>query len=196
MKTPTAHPGQPIATTVAVDPARAAPERYRRPMQPDDLPGVLALQQGCYAAAFHEPLAAFASKLSASPDSCWVLVRGDMLCAYLVCLPIEGDQLPPLHAAHWSAPERPDWLYLHDMAVSPAERGTGAAQALLAQAFEWARQRQLPETGLIAVQGSVPFWSKLGFQLLEDPARVGPAKLATFGPDARFMRRDTPGHAS
>ena len=43
-----------------------------RPMSLADLPGVLAVQRACYGPGHLEPLEAFASKLTASPMTCWV----------------------------------------------------------------------------------------------------------------------------
>ncbi len=162
-------------------------------MQAHDLPAVLALQARCYAPEFHEPHDAFASKLQASPRSCWVLAGRDGLLAYLVSLPIEGDQLPKLHARTCPYPARPDWLYVHDMAVAPEARGSGASTLLLGEAFGLARSLALPQAGLIAVQGSLPYWVKQGFRPVVADSRVERDKLASFGADARFMVRDIPG---
>jgi GNAT superfamily N-acetyltransferase len=169
---------------------RAAP-LVARLMAPADLPAVVALQHQCYGPDFHEPMQAYAAKLAASPHTCWVLTCNTLVCAYLVCLPVEGDGLPPLHATAWSAPAGPDWLYLHDMAVSAPTRGAGAAQLLLACAIDFARSRQLPELGLIAVQDSVAWWARHGFVPTWPSARVSPDKLASFGPHAQFMLRPT-----
>lgn len=161
-------------------------------MQAHDLPAVLALQARCYAPEFHEPHDAFASKLRASPNSCWVVSDDDGLQAYLVCLPIEGDALPRLHASTWQHPAQPDWLYLHDMAVAIESRGGGASKLLLAEAFAFARALALPRAGLIAVQGTAPYWVKQGFSLVAAGNQVAPDKLASFGEDARFMQRAIP----
>lgn len=163
-----------------------------RQMQASDLDAVLDLQQRCYAPAFHEPREAFASKLLASPRSCWVMPGPSGLHAYLVSLPIEGDQLPKLHAGAWHHPAHPDWLYVHDMAVAPAARGSGASGLLMQQAYAFARALILPDIGLIAVQDSSPYWARQGFVLVNSSARLTPDKLASFGTHAVFMQRATP----
>jgi len=152
-----------------------------------DLPAVLDLQSRCYVAAFHEPLQAFESKQLAAPAHCWVLPAPDAshLLAYLVCLPVAQGQWPALHATQWVKPSHADWLYVHDMAVAPQARGTGAARRLLACAGEAARQSGLTAMALVAVQDSVAFWSKLGFQ--EATAAVDPGKLVSYGHTACFM---------
>lgn len=163
-----------------------------RLMLPQDLPSVLALQARCYSSDFHEPEAAFASKLHASPDSCWVMAGEQGVQAYLVSLPIQGPHLPMLHASAWSYPGKPDWLYLHDMSVAPQARGSGASKVLLQQAQAFAREHRLPDIGLIAVQDSAPYWAKQGFLPDGAPIRLSPDKLASFGRGAIFMHRQTP----
>ncbi|MBI2731813.1 MAG: GNAT family N-acetyltransferase [Aquabacterium sp.] len=161
-----------------------------RAMQEDDLDAVIELQKVCYSAEFHEPKSSFASKLRAAPDSCWVAAGPDRLLAYLVCLPIEGDALPALHAPDWCKPHQPDWLYLHDLAIHPDARGTGLARAMLHQATTAAHSQGLSTMGLIAVQGSVPFWSRHGFAPATAPvAQLMAKKLDSFGEDAVFMLR-------
>lgn len=159
-------------------------------MQEADLDAVIGLQMACYDREFHEPKSSFASKLFAAPDSCWVAAGPQGLLAYLVCLPIEGDGLPALHAPQWRKPLHPDWLYVHDLAIHPQARGTGLASAMLQQATALARDQHLATMGLIAVQGSVPFWHRHGFEPARTPIAQGmAAKLASFGEGAVFMLR-------
>lgn len=158
-----------------------------RLMLEGDLDAVISLQTTCYGAEFHEPKASFASKLRSAPESCWVMPGPSGLLAYLVCLPIKGDQLPALHSPDWHSAPDPDWLYLHDLAIHPDARGAGLAKLMLLRATELARTRGLASMGLIAVQGSVPFWRRHGFE----PAvgQISEAKLASFGEGATFMLR-------
>lgn len=159
-----------------------------RPMTPTDLPGVLAVQQRCYEPAFHEPLAAFASKLAGAPDTCWVASTAtEGILAYLVSLPVDAHSLPALHAAHWHAPDQAHWLYLHDLAVAPLAQGRSLAPQLVAQAQHCARAMGLRQMVLVAVQGSEGFWQRQGFAAQALPAGTPNDKLGSFGPHARFM---------
>lgn len=161
-----------------------------RLMLEGDLDAVIRLQSTCYSREFHEPKVAFASKLKAAPDSCWVIHGPDGLLAYLVCLPIEGDQLPALHAPDWRKPANPDWLYLHDLAIHPDARGMGLASLMLSRATELAQTRKLASMGLIAVQDSVPFWRRYGFEPVTCATiHISEEKLASFGKEATFMLR-------
>jgi GNAT superfamily N-acetyltransferase len=160
-------------------------------MTPADLDAVLALQQRCYGASFLESRAAFAAKLdvTAGLDCCWMACQDGAPCAYAVSLPVCEATLPALDAPRCERPARPTLLYLHDMAVAPEARSLGLAVHMLGQLQQRARALGLPRLGLVAVQGSVPYWQRQGFV---EPAVLGAAlaaKLASFGPEARFLSR-------
>lgn len=158
-------------------------------MTQGDLAAVLTVQRQCYAAPFHEPPQAFASKWTASPDTCWVAEHKGAVCAYLVCLPIEQRGLPALHATAFQHAPHPDWLYLHDLAIGPEARGTGLAPQLIERALDKASAMALPRAGLIAVQDSSAFWRRFGFEIDTSEQWVTAQKLRSFGADAVFMSR-------
>ncbi len=156
-----------------------------------DLPAVHALQALCYPQGYQEPVDAFAAKLMASPDTAWGVDHPEqtgVLLAYLFGLPIQGVRWPSLHAAHCPSPEGADGLYLHDLSLHPDARGQGWGQALVAQAMQWATAGGLQALRLIAVQGSVPYWQKLGFAPIpDDELRAQGADLRSFGAQACAM---------
>ncbi len=159
-------------------------------MAPVDLDAVLALQQRCYGVEFLERREAFAAKLAATEGlaCCWI-ARGDdgAPLAYAVSLPVCEATLPALDAPHCERPASPSLLYLHDMAVAPEARSLGLAARLLAQLKARSQALGLPQMGLVAVQGSVPYWQRQGFA---EPPVLAPglaAKVASFGADARFL---------
>ncbi len=160
-------------------------------MTPTDLEQVLTIQRRCYPPQYHEPLGAFENKIRQSPTSAWLAVEAEMALAYLVTLPVDEDHFPALHAVNWQPPVRPKWLYLHDLAVDPDHRGSGAGQGLVQRAFEHARASGLAGLALVAVQGSQPYWHKQGFQArqVDHPGLL--AKLRSFGADASFMTLDS-----
>lgn len=155
-----------------------------------DLDRVLAIQQSCYPPAYHEPSAAFENKLRQSPQSAWLAVSGGLIQAYLVTLPVDEAHFPALHTDNWGPPPRAKWLYLHDLAVEPGHRGGGAGQRLIEQAFGHARALNLEGLALVAVQGSQPYWARLGFQARAVGHAALLEKLRSFGDDACFMVRD------
>ncbi|MBV8036829.1 GNAT family N-acetyltransferase [Roseateles sp.] len=161
-------------------------------MTPADLDAVLALQQRCYGVDFLERREAFAAKLVATEglECCWMACDASGPLAYAVSLPVCEATLPALDAPHCERPASPTLLYLHDMAVAPQARSLGLAARLLARLSERARALGLARLGLVAVQGSVPYWQRQGFA---EPAGLPAglsAKLASFGAEARFLVRD------
>lgn len=155
-----------------------------------DLGLVLAIQQRCYPPAYHEPLGAFENKLRQSPRSAWLAVSGAHPQAYLVTLPVDENHFPALHSDSWAPPEQARWLYLHDLAVDPDQRGSGAGQRLVEQALGHARALGLEGLALIAVQGSQPYWERRGFQARTVGHAALLETLRSFGDDACFMVRD------
>lgn len=155
-----------------------------------DLGLVLAIQQRCYPPAYHEPLAAFENKLRQAPGSAWLAVSGRHTLAYLVTLPVDEAHFPALHAACWAPPPQAKWLYLHDLAVDPPHRGSGAGRRLIEQALGHARAQGTEGLALVAVQGSQPYWARQGFQAQEVGHGALLEKLRSFGDEACFMVRD------
>lgn len=163
-----------------------------RPLRAADLDAVLRLQSTCYGPDFVEPAEAFASKLreTASLQTCWgAFDEAGALLAYAISLPVCADTMPGLHAPDYRCPPAPTLLYLHDVAVSPAGRGRGLAQCLLAQVQQRAVLLGLARVGLIAVQDSAPFWQRLGFAPLPAKPTWLQRKLQSFGTAARYLER-------
>jgi len=160
-------------------------------MTPVDLDAVLALQQRCYGVGFLERREAFAAKLAVAQglECSWMARRDGEPLAYAVSLPVCEATLPALDSPHCERPAAPVLLYLHDMAVAPEARSLGLAARLLARITERARALQLPRIGLVAVQGSVPYWQRQGFVEPMQSSAALANKLASFGEDARFLTR-------
>lgn len=163
-----------------------------RPLQVADVPAVLALQAQCYEARFLESAQAFEAKLQAAKDhgTCWLASsEGGQPLAYLISLPASAHSLPALDAGSAEVPAQPQLLYLHDVAVAPAGRSLGLASKLIERVEQRAAALGLRELGLVAVQGSAPFWMRKGFAPLSQLPQAIALKLASFGPDACFMQR-------
>ena len=152
-----------------------------------DLAEVLRIQAACYTEIVPEGVAAYEAKLRAPGARCFVAEQAGTMLAYLVAVPVAWPALPALDDPHYVQPPDADALYLHDLAVDPRARGTGAGAALV-QAFlaavvadGWAR------AGLVAIQGSVPYWACFGFDTIATVDDAVRRKLASYGPDARLM---------
>lgn len=159
-----------------------------RGLQERDLPTVLQIQQECFDATTLESPQSFQAKLNASPETCFVAAHGPQVIGYLIALPADSTNPPPLNGDDCHLPQEPDCLYLHDLSVSPSARGRGVAEALIAAFFARLTQLQLTQARLTAVNSSSSYWSRYGFQpaLLSDLAGC---QLATYGIGAQYMVR-------
>ena len=160
-----------------------------RPMTADDLPQVLALQARGYPPALHDGADAFLSRMAMAPAMTLVAHDESGLAGYIVSHPWTRGPPPPVDAA--LSPPRAAALcwYVHDLSVVGRARGSGLAQALIADAAAAARAAGLAVSELVAVEGAAPFWTKQGWraQAPEDPALA--AKVAAYGASAVFMTK-------
>lgn len=170
-----------------------------RLMKPEDIDAVLDIQLKCYDAAKLETRDAFLSKLVASPQTCFVAVglqpEGvQAIVGYIVSVPADADAPVPLNAQCFSHPVKPNALYLHDLAVDPASRGTGVAAVLLSTYFTRLRETGFSYGTLTAVNDSAAFWRRHGFSEVITSG-AGLDDLAAYGSDARYMKFSVDGSA-
>ena len=87
-------------------------------------------------------------------------------------------------------PVPPGTYYLHDIALLPGVRGLGYGDAIVRWLIREAKDAGLATMSLVAVNGTVPFWTRHGFSELRtaEVERV----LASYGAEAAFMVRDRP----
>ena len=159
------------------------------PLHAGDLPAVMRIQAQCYTAIVPESLASMSAKQQHAPHTCHAAWRRGALVGYLLSLPVRGLALPALDSRACTIDPAADALYLHDLALAPAARGSGAGQALVARALAVGAQRGLRRALLVAIQGSAPYWARQGFEPLAPPTPDVRAKLASYGADARLMQR-------
>ncbi len=157
------------------------------PLEPRHLPQALALQSQVYPGFLVEPEPAFASRLRVAAPYCLAATRGEALIAYLLAHGWTREAPPPVGAV-LDPNIRGDTLFLHDLAVSPAARGTGVGRALVERAFVLAAADGLRRAELIAVEGAADFWAGLGFAA-GAPSPALAAKVAGYGPAAQWMVR-------
>ncbi|WP_454001069.1 GNAT family N-acetyltransferase [Afipia felis] len=157
-----------------------------RPMTAVDLPAVNAVAARVHP-AYPEDEAVFAERLRLYPLGCHVLDRNGTIVAYAVSHPWVDHAPPPLNAPLGGLPARPSTYYLHDIALLPEARGSGAAVVLVAMLVAQAGVERLSSLSLIAVNGSAGFWRRQGFEAVTDDALA--AKLRSYGDDAQFMMR-------
>jgi predicted N-acetyltransferase YhbS len=134
------------------------------------------------------------SKWLATPEACFVARRGagGPVLAYLLAHRWDEEAPPKLHqpiAAQQAAKGRR--LFLHDLAVSRCGTGQGLGRCMVEHLFAVARKLEIDAIRLVAIQGSVPFWRKRGFEPLAG-ARAG----SSYGADATPMQRLLAGEAA
>lgn len=157
-------------------------------MAPTDLTAVMAI-----AAVVHpdypEDEAVFAERLRLAPEGCHVLAGEDgALCGYLVSHPWPAGALPALNSLLGDIPQGVANWYLHDLALLPAGRGSGAAGAIVTEIARHAAETGHTSLALVAVNDSTGFWRRQGFREMHDPALD--RKLASYDDAARYMRRE------
>ncbi len=156
-------------------------------MQPRHMADVLRIQDQCYTDIVPESLASLRAKAVASPATCFVAEAGARVVGYVISAPIRFPQLPALNAGTFTLTSDADTLYLHDLAVGAAGRGTGAGRRLVHEVIEAGKRERLRNACLVAIQGSAPYWQQFGFApaLPAEPQLA--AKLASYGVGAALM---------
>lgn len=152
-------------------------------MGPEDLDAVMAVQRAAYAPPYHESGEVLAAKQVLGGALCQVAEDAGSCVGYVLAHPWSLAQLPPLHRV-CAAPPAPDGVFLHDLALAPAARGTGLGQRLLA-AVEAAVAGRFERIGLISLPAALGFWHRHGFvaEPAADPAACG------YGIGARYLTR-------
>lgn len=151
-----------------------------RPMQSGDLAAVSAISDAVHG-RYTEPVAVYAERLALYPAGCFVLEADGAVAGYLISHPWYRDNPPKLGALLGAIPPDADAYYLHDIALLPAARGTGASKAALDLVKAQARARGFADVALMAVGGADLYWMKQGFAYV--PRDADPS----YGADAYLM---------
>lgn len=159
-----------------------------RGLQDADLAEVLRIQDACYVEIVPESRASLRAKILASPATCFAAETASGVVGYLITVPVRYPELPALDAPACEVALDADTLYLHDLAVAEAGRGTGAASALVDSALQAGRARGLKHACLVAIQDSSRYWQRFGFAPVAPPDGRVAGKLASYGAGARLMR--------
>lgn len=163
------------------------PELEWQQAQLSDAPAIFDVQ--CIAHALHpEAEAVLAGRIALNPAGCFVLRAGTEIAGYVLSHPWQRYAPPPLDTVLGGIPGDGDVWYLHDLALLPAARGSGAASRIIPHLADIARGEGFRVMALVSVNGSQGFWRRQGFC-----ARAGEtlaAKLVTYGHDAAYMELD------
>jgi GNAT superfamily N-acetyltransferase len=136
---------------------------------------------------FPEDPAVFAERQRLYPQGTRLLEIDGKPAGYILSHPWRFGALPELNALLGAIPADADTYYLHDLALLPRARGTGAAAMIVGDMLRHARAAGLASASLVAVNNSLPFWYKHGFREVAAPALTD--KLNSYEDAARYMTR-------
>lgn len=133
-----------------------------RPMGQGDVGAAAAISDRVHGAYTEKP-AIYAERRRLYPAGCFLLERDGEALGYLVTHPWHSDRPPALDQLIGVLPDAPDRYYLHDLALLPEARGTGAAAAAVDLTIAQARAAGFDRIALTAVNGADAFWRRQGF---------------------------------
>jgi GNAT superfamily N-acetyltransferase len=166
--------------------SRALPQW--RPMMAADLAGAHDLSMRSHP-DFPEQLEVLAEKFRLYPRGCFVLAdRGTDIHGYCFSHPWLAGPPPALDALLGTLPSAPNAYFVHDLTVDASLRGRKLASALVPQLVEIARGLPVDRMMLVAVSGSEPFWTRMGFRKTGDET-LQEAARTKYGAGAVHMRR-------
>jgi ribosomal protein S18 acetylase RimI-like enzyme len=151
-----------------------------------DLLAVLAIADAVHP-DFPEDEVVFINRLALNPTGCAVLEGPDGIKGYAISHPWQFKAPPALNSLLTMVAE-PSTFYIHDLALLPEIRKSGAATVAVDMMAARARLLQLPNMTLVAVNNSGHFWQRHGFHVLRDSELD--QKLQSYGDNARFMIRE------
>ncbi len=160
-----------------------------RPMVPADLEVVLVIA-GEVHPGYPERIEVFAERLRLYAPGSRVLEVGDTMAGYVVSHPWHPMTPPKLDSLLGAMPTFPATFYIHDLALLPLARGSGAGARAVADLAAHTQAIGLSDLSLVAVNASVPFWRRQGFDIVE--SRSIAAALRSYDDEARFMMRRLP----
>ena len=155
-----------------------------RPMTEADVPAVVAIADRVHV-DYPEDDAVLSERLALYPAGCAILEQDGNATAYAITHPWHYGKPPALNVMLEALPESPTTYYIHDFALLPETRGSGAGSAIAKAVLDHARESGFFNVSLVAVNGSGPFWSRFGFEIVADPALD--ANLKSYDDEARFM---------
>lgn len=134
---------------------------------------------------FYEAPEVLAERQRLYRNGCYLLEIGDRAAGYVLSHPWRHASLPPLNTLLGALPDDADTYYLHDLALLPVARRIGAASMIVAALIKHAEAEDYPTMSLVAVNGSIPFWQRHGFEVTDMPELYG--KLLSYEDEARYM---------
>lgn len=151
-----------------------------------DLPGVVQVASVVHPGYYEAP-DVLAERHALYHHGTYVLEVGERIAGYVLSHPWCYGTAPALNSRIGALPENADTYYIHDIALLPLARKVGAASQIVEGLIKHAIASGFPTISLIAVNGSLRFWSRFGFAVEEIEGLT--QKLLSYDADARYMVR-------
>ncbi|WDR07165.1 GNAT family N-acetyltransferase [Devosia rhodophyticola] len=151
-----------------------------------DLDALCAIADIVHPDFFEQPTV-LAERAALYPEGARLLELNGVASGYVLSHPWRFGQLPELNCLLGTIPADADTFYIHDLAVLPPARGSGAAPAIVADLVEHAKAKGFASMSLTAVNGSIGFWQRQGF--VQESLRRLADKLESYEPEACYMVR-------
>jgi GNAT superfamily N-acetyltransferase len=153
-----------------------------RQMTEHDLDSVMEIQKEAHAQPHCESKAVFNDKLSRFPEGCLVAVaeNSNRVIGYLFSHPWCADRPPELNKPLDPSITDFDCFYIHDLAAALNFQKHVVARELMAKVGTIAAAQGFDTMILIAVDGSRPFWEKMGFEAIFNLSGPIRKKLTTY----------------
>lgn len=156
-----------------------------RRLEAGDVPAALRIQAAAYPAFLLEEADAFASRIDMAASFCLAAILGENLVGYLLAHGWQGQSPPPVGTI-LPPDSASEVLFIHDLAIGSAGRGSGLGRTLVDSAARLAADHGLSRAELIAVEGMAPYWRTLGFAEADTSPELT-AKISAYGDRARWM---------
>ena len=127
-----------------------------------------------YPSQLWESNESFRRRMEQFPEGCMACVNArDELVGYMFCHPWKKDSIVPLNCEDLVIPgsvdlRDADCFYIHDIAVIPSYRRRGIARSFLGMAVGMAIRHGYDEIKGVAVLDSDSYWTKHGFEVVEE----------------------------
>jgi ribosomal protein S18 acetylase RimI-like enzyme len=127
----------------------------------------------------------FEEKFNLFPEGCKKLIINYRIVGYCISHPWNLCNIPPLDSFLLKLPQRPDCIYIHDIAILPTARGKSASDLYISELIKIAKLHNINNLALVSVYGTTSLWERYGFQIITDAALE--KKTESYGNTAAYM---------
>lgn len=143
------------------------------PLRTRDIDDVIKLQHQNYISGYQESREVFMNILEVYPTGGFGAYFGVEFVGYIFFHPYYCDQIKSLNNQSFTLNGDENCMYLHDICVSRSYQKSGIAIKLIDMFEIMSQANNLRYLALISVQGSLNFWTKLGFQSICEVNHAG-----------------------